>query len=292
MGADSGSAAGRLVDLVVQCDTDAANAARVELAAALARRHGAHLVGLHVVDVMATAALASAGAGDAAGLGMLVERMRADALDDAAKVEASFRAAMEKAGVPGEWRLVEDSAGPSFSVHARHADLVVLGQEDRDAPVQKGQDVLIEQVLFGAGRPVLLVPAHGRFAGTGSRVLVAWNGSREATRAVHDALPLIAGAEAVTLAVIDPDSATGQTGPEPGADIAAHLARHGFAVDIAVLASAGSDPVDVLLRTATERGADLLVMGGYGHARLREMILGGATRGMLRQMTLPVLMSH
>jgi len=292
MGTQSGPAAGRLVDLVVQCDTDAGNAARLDLAAALARGHGAHLVGLHVIDVMATASLASAGAGDAAGLGMLVERVRADALDDAAKVEASFRAAMDKAGVTGEWRLVEDSAGPSFSVHARHADLVVLGQEDRDAPLRQGQGVLIEQVLFGAGRPVLLVPVHGRFAGAGSRVLVAWNGSREATRALHDALPLIAGAEAVTLAVIDPDAATGQTGPEPGADIAAHLARHGFAVDIAVLASGGSDPVGVLLRTATERGADLLVMGGYGHTRLREMILGGVTRGMLRQMNLPVLMSH
>ncbi|MCC7283275.1 MAG: universal stress protein [Acetobacteraceae bacterium] len=292
MGAGTGQVASRLADLVVQCDTDPGNVARLDFAAALARRHGAHLVGLHVIDVMATAALASAGAGDAAGLGILVDRLRADALEDAAKVETAFRAAMERAGIAGEWRLVEDGASAAFTLHARHADLVLLGQEDVESPMQHRQDLLIEQLLFGAGRPVLLAPARGRFTTAGTRALIAWNGSREATRALHDALPLIAGAEAVTLAVIDPDIVGGRTGPQPGADIARHLARHGLAVDVAVLASGGEDEVDVLLRTATERGADLLVMGGYGHARLREMILGGVTRGMLRRMNLPVLMSH
>lgn len=291
MSAEQAGSAGRLVDLVVQCDAGPGNAARLATAAGIARAHGAHLVGLHVIDLLTTAAM-GAGAGDAAGLGMLIERMRADALEDAGAIEAAFRAAVQKAGVDGEWRLVEDGAGATLAMHARHADLVVLGQAGASTGLQPDQALIIEQVLFGAGRPVLLVPSIGGGVAPGRRVLIAWNASREATRAAHDALPLIAGADSVTLIVIDPDPSADETGPQPAADIARHLARHGLPVDVAVLASAGRDPVDVLLRTATERGADLLVMGGYGHARMREMILGGVTRGMLRRMTLPVLMSH
>lgn len=288
MGADSST--GRIVDLVVQCDAGAGNAGRVALAAALAKKHGAALAGLHVIDLLSATAMSAAAAGDAAGLGILMERMRADALDAAKGVEAAFRAALAREGIEGEWRLVEDGAAATFATHARHADLAVLGQAAEDG--QAGQDTVIEQVLFGAGGPVLLVPDSGSFKPPGGRVLVAWNASREAARAVRDALPLIGGAELVRLLAVDPEPSAEGTGPDPAADFAQHLARHGLKVEVSAVPSGGADPAQTLLRTAGEMGADLLVMGGYGHGPVREMILGGVTRSILKGMTLPVLMAH
>ena len=292
MGADSstGSSTGHIVDLVVQCDAGAGNAGRVALAASLAQRHGAQLAGLHVIDLLAATAMSAAAAGDAAGVGILMERMRADALEAAVGVEAAFRAAAGREGVAGEWRLVEDAAPATVRLHARHADLVVLGQTEPDGPA--GQDAIIEHVLFGSGGPVLMVPAKGSFKTPGRRVLVAWNASREAVRAARDALPLLGGAELVRLVAVDPEPSEDGTGPSPAADFARHLARHGLPVDVAAVPSAGADAADVLLRAANEMGADLLVMGGYGRGPLREMILGGVTSSILHHMTLPVLMAH
>jgi nucleotide-binding universal stress UspA family protein len=125
------------------------------------------------------------------------------------------------------------------------------------------------------------------------RVLVAWDGSHEAARAVHDALPLLVRAErGVSLVVVDPERLAGRTGDQPGADMAAHLARHGVRVEVATIPGAGLSVADVLLDRATDESADLIVMGGYGHARLREVVLGGTTRKILKQMTVPVLFSH
>lgn len=286
------SSTGRIVDILVQCDAGPGNAGRMGLAAGLARKHGAHLVGLHVIDLLSATAMSAAAGGDAAGLGILIEHLRADALAEAEGIERAFRASLEREGISGEWRLVEDGAGKTLTMHARHADLVVLGQDGVRAGMGADQDVVIEQVLFGAGRPLLLVPREGTFKVPGSRALIAWNASREATRAAHDALPLLGGAELVRLLAVDPEPSSEGTGPTPGADFARHLARYGLTVEATSVPSAGGDPVDVLLRRAAEMGADMVVLGGYGHTRLREMILGGMTRGILRRMTLPVLMSH
>jgi len=145
-------------------------------------------------------------------------------------------------------------------------------------------------LALGVGRPVLIVPRYGTFETVGERVLVAWNGSREATRAVHDALPLLKLASSVTVLSIDPEHDTGDR--IPGADIALHLARHGVAAEGMSTVGLDISVGDLLLSRAADLGADLIVMGAYGHSRVRELVLGGATRHILQHMTVPVLMSH
>jgi nucleotide-binding universal stress UspA family protein len=137
---------------------------------------------------------------------------------------------------------------------------------------------------------VLVVPRYGTFDTVGERVLVAWNGSREATRAVHDALPILKLATKVTVLSIDPERDTGDR--IPSADIALHLARHGVAAEGTSTVGLDISVGDLLLSRAADLGADLIVMGAYGHSRMRELVLGGATRHILQHMTVPVLMSH
>jgi nucleotide-binding universal stress UspA family protein len=152
--------------------------------------------------------------------------------------------------------------------------------------------VVVEQALFSSGRPVLVVPHSGRFEAVGRTVLIGWNASREAARAANDALPLIAGAESATVLVVNPSEAPGGDGAEPGAAIALHLARHGLRATAEHVVAPQVDDGEMLLNQAADLGADLLVVGAYGHSRLRELVLGGVTRTLLRQMTIPVMMSH
>jgi nucleotide-binding universal stress UspA family protein len=168
----------------------------------------------------------------------------------------------------------------------------VVGQEDPDGGGTPNAGALLEQALFSSGRPVLVVPFAGRFESLGRRVLIGWNASREAARAVNDALPLIAQAEIATVLAANPRRGLGGHGEEPGADIARHLARHGLKVEVQHVVAPEIAAGDILLNAAAESVADLLVVGAYGHSRLREMVLGGVTRTLLRQMTLPVLLSH
>jgi nucleotide-binding universal stress UspA family protein len=175
-------------------------------------------------------------------------------------------------------------------MQARYADLVVLGQaaaaEDNEGSLLPD---LPDYVLLNCGRPVLLVPRTGRFPTIGKRVMVAWNGSVEAAKAVTAALPLLRGAEQVTLTVLGNSADT--LGESPGADIALYLARHGVNVEVLRRPEA-ADPGKAILSLAADFNVDLLVMGAYGHSRFREMMLGGATRTILATATLPVLMAH
>lgn len=179
-----------------------------------------------------------------------------------------------------EWR--GRAAPREVSLHARYVDLAVLGQ-----PTPGAHDHVTD-TLMNVGRPLLVVPRFGRFPSVGRRVLVAWNGSREATRAVFDALPLLRQAELVTVMTFDsPDE-----GREAGADISLALARHGVTVEVVHSTLGGIDAGNALLSRAADLGADLLVMGAFGHSPLRERMLGGATRHILDHMTVPVLLSH
>lgn len=275
-------------DILVHLDGGAPSAGRLALAAGLARRHGAHLTGLFVVDVIPPTL---GGAEGGAALAGLIETMRADALATAAGIERAFAETLAREGIPGEWRLAEGATSELVALHGRYADLVVLGQADPQADESAGAAV-VSATLFGAGRPVLVVPHSGRFDAIGRRVLVGWNASREASRAVHDALPLLTGAELVTIAAVNPRRGLGAHGEEPGADIARHLARHGVAVQVEHSVAPEIGAGDILLNRAADLSADLLVVGAYGHSRLREMFLGGVTRTLLQQMTVPVLLSH
>ncbi|MEO3474022.1 universal stress protein [Roseomonas sp. CAU 1739] len=279
-----------LKDILVHLDTTPQSAGRLELAIDLARRHDAHLTALHVVDIgMPLIAMADGGGGVA--LAGLIDQMRESALADAARIEAAFRERMRREAMQGEWRQAEGMVAELVTLHARYADLVIVGQEDPDGP-STGTAGLAGDILFGAGRPVLAVPYAGSFTSTGRRVLVGWNASREAARAVNDALPLIAGADSAVVLAANPKGGIDGHGEEPGADIAIHLARHGVKVSVEHRLAPDVPDADLLLNHASDISADLIVIGAYGHSRLREFVLGGVTRTILKQMTVPVLMSH
>jgi nucleotide-binding universal stress UspA family protein len=276
-------------DILVHLDATPRAAARLDVAAQLAQRLQAHLTGLFVLDIPIPAFAGGEVAG-AAAVADLIEAMRADGLKDAARVEAAFRETLRREGLAGEWRLAEGMTAGQLALHGRYADLLVAGQSEPSEAV--AGNAAIEAALFQTGRPVLVVPRAGAVTSLGKRVLVGWNASREASRALHDALPLIAGAESVTVLTINAEPGADGHGEEPGADIARHLARHGLKVTVRRIVGAEIGAGDMLLNEAADLGADLLVMGGYGHSRFREFMLGGATRTLLGQMTVPVLMSH
>lgn len=271
-------------DILVHLDAGPRAAMRLDVAARLAARHGAHLTGLFVVDIPLPMVVDPAGGG--AALASLLEDLRSAALDDASKAQAAFRARCDRDGIPNEWRAEDGTTADKVTAAARSADLVVLGQPD--AAEEPGA-ALLDDAIFFSGRPVLVVPYAGSFSAIGHRVLVGWKPGREASRAVHDALPLLAGAELVTVLSVNPGG-----GPEdlPGAAICRHLARHGIAAEARGTEAAGLAEGDALLNAAADLGADLLVVGAYGHSRLREIVLGGVTRTLLDRMTVPVLFSH
>jgi nucleotide-binding universal stress UspA family protein len=274
-------------DILVHLDAAPAMPARLELAAALARQHGARLTGLAVIDI-ALPPIATPDGGGAA-VGPLLAAMRRDALAEAAGIRTRFEDAASRLGVAAEWRQTEGITAEQVARHGRTSDLLLLGQPDPEGDAPKALAVF-EAALFSSGRPLLMVPHAGRFTHVGRRALIAWNGRREAARAVHDALPLLAGAEHVVVltAGMEPPEADA----DPTAEMLRHLARHGLPVSAAREIGTDLEVADIILNRAAETGADLLVMGAYGHSRLREFVLGGATRSILRQMTLPVLMAH
>jgi nucleotide-binding universal stress UspA family protein len=195
-------------------------------------------------------------------------------------------------GLSAEWREIAEGPEADPAVHARYADMAILGQLDPDRVETELLRPRPEQIALASGRPVLVVPYAGRFADIGRRVVVAWNATREAARAIGDAMPLLVSAELVTVLTIDAREGPSDHGELPGADIALHLARHGVKAQIERTVSAGLPVGEVLLSRLADLGADLLVMGAYGHSRMREVLLGGATRSVLQTMTVPVLMSH
>jgi nucleotide-binding universal stress UspA family protein len=267
--------------ILVHVDDSARASERLELGFQLAADFDAHLVALFALDAARIPSYALAEAGPM--LQQIELRRRTEA---AAAAESKFRQAERRAQVNAEWRLSMGAALPAVTLSARYADLVIAAQpQPRDTLAME----LAGDFVLSAGRPVLFVPYAGRFASTCKRVLVAWNASREAARAVSDALPLLARADSVEVVAFRPRP--GDHGEVPGADIALFLARHG----VKATAARQSAEIDIgaqILSRAADTSADLIVMGGYGHSRLRELVLGGVTRTMLEAMTVPVLMSH
>ena len=265
------------------------------LALDLARRNDAHLTGLCPLELLLPSDLGFALAGypEVMALQAAVDQLQTKASEQAQGIEQKFREALRREGVSGDWRTADGPVAEAVAFNARHADLTLIGQPDPDHPPPPSARTLIADTLLTAGRPLLLIPYAGTFPTIGRTVLIAWTETREAARAAGDALGLIDPAAAITVLTISPP-APAATGTEvPGAEIAAHLARHGLKVSAAAtVRDATVSDADVLLSYAADLGADLLVMGGYGHSRVRELALGGVTRDVLRHMTLPVLISH
>jgi nucleotide-binding universal stress UspA family protein len=277
-------------DLVVVLDSAADTPGRITLAAALAERFAAHLIGLYPIP--GATLPGRAGYPDLTVLEPIYREWRERALQQADALYQGFEHAAQLHGLSTEWRAVAEGEESDPALHARYADLTILGQRDPDSDEMALIRPHPERVTLASGRPILVVPYAGHFAAIGKCVLVAWDASREAARAIADAMPLLAAAEAVTVLSVDPRPGPDGHGDLPGADIALHLARHDVKAQIERTVSAGVPVGELLLSRAADLGADLLVMGAYGHSRARELLLGGATRSILASMTIPVLMSH
>jgi nucleotide-binding universal stress UspA family protein len=191
-----------------------------------------------------------------------------------------------------EWRAAEHDVLSTMLRESREAGLIVAGQYDANGEEGPLATQVLEALLLESGRPVLVVPCDGQFKATGARVMVAWNGSREAARALHDALPLIGGA---TARILCAQTAAKEARPDatPVAHAVRVMERHGVTVEVEH-GPGGSDLTigELLLSRAADFDADLIVMGAYGHGRMRELVLGGVTRTLLSSMTVPVLFSH
>ena len=277
-----------LKDILVVVDDTPASAARLDLAAQLAARCDAHLTALYAfTDVAFPGYIESQFPQE------LRESRRQSRNDQTAHMAAAFNDAMRHHGMTdrSEWLVEEGDPTIAAAVRGRYADLVVVGQPDpgraRDQPVAQPA-----ALLFECGRPLLVVPYAGRFSSIGERVLVGWNGSREAARAVGDAMPLLGAAKRVVVMAANPKRGPNGLGDEPCADIARHLSRHGCRVEATHVVTDVVEPGDTVLNMAADESCDLLVMGAYGRSRFRELVLGGMTRFMLQHMTVPVLMSH
>jgi nucleotide-binding universal stress UspA family protein len=272
--------------ILVHLDSPPRSAEWLALAFGLAAQFEAHLVGLYAPGARRIPSYALAEAGLA--LRDLLEQRWAE---NTRQAEKQFRDAAARHGNAGaEWRASDADAAAAVCLSARYADLVVAAQpEPQDAAETR---FLAEELALSVGRPVLFVPYAGRFAAAGKRVLIAWDGGREAARAVSDALPFLERAEAVEVAVFDAERGRRDHGEQPGADIGLYLARHGVKVTVHRQSGAGFDVGAQILSRAADTGSDLIVMGAYGHSRVRELVLGGVTRSMLEAMTVPVLMSH
>ena len=256
---------------------DAGRPARQAAALRLAAEHGAAVLGA------APLAPPTASYGEVPVAVELLQAQRQQAQAQAETMGREFKSAAEAAGLAADWLAEEGDAADVLARFAASADLLVLSQEEPGAGAG-----IADELALRAAPPILFLPYAGAWDEIGRRVLVAWNGSREAARAMRDALPLLARAESVTLVAADMPPAR-----EAELDRArAFLERHGVAATTRKLPGTDVQAGDVLLNAIADEGADLLVMGAYGHSRLRELVLGGATRHVLRHMTAPVLMSH
>lgn len=205
---------------------------------------------------------------------------------------ARFEAAAKRSLLSVEPRMVtesEDGPPSMFSRMARRFDLSVVRQSDDDK--WTNNDVLIEATLFDSGRPLLVVPYIQKDGLKLDRIVCCWDGSRAATRAINDALPFLKKAQAVELFIVTNEK-TSDEREIRGVDIGNHLARHGIKVEVETEPAADIDVANAILSHVADCSANMIVMGGYGHSRLREFVLGGATRGILSTMTVPVFMSH
>jgi nucleotide-binding universal stress UspA family protein len=273
-------------DIVVNLSVAEGSSFAGDYAVSVAAAFGAHVTGIAfaydpIVPVAATGYIPPE----------VIETQQHDSDEAAKSAMARFSAAADRAGIAAEPTTLAASfagAGEHFGQIARRFDLAIVGQPEPD----KGavEELIAESVLFEAGRPVIIVPYIQKAPLKLDRVMACWDGSRPAARAIADAMPLLERAGLVEVVIVSNER--GKRDEIPGADMGQHLARHGLKVDIKRISEGSIDVADALLSHAADFSADLIVMGGYGHSRLREFVLGGVTHSILKSMTAPVLMSH
>jgi len=298
-----------LKDILVCLDPTEAGERRLRLAAAIAREHQAHLSAAYLLSETIPGAPPYEGVGIPAPTGAaevaqgsvvagvplpgappIIPSATSPGAELADIVEQRFRAEVQPHGIDGDWHLFGSGDSEELIALSRTMDLVIFGQAASDyrLPTGFGPD----DIVMATGRPMLLVPFAGEFGSVMRRVLIAWDGTREASRALHDALPLIARAETVWVMTVRARNANSdERGPSLDRVIR-HLDRHGIAATTEESIGGDVPTADLLLSRASDMGADLLVAGAYHHSQLREAIIGGVSRDLLDRMTVPVLMSH
>ena len=272
-------------DILVNLATGIADDATIAYAISLAQTFDAHVAGVAFVnDVIPPAMLA----GEVPPT--WIEELHAEAQTAAQAAVEKFEAAVERAGISAQAACMPaglTDPAELFGRMARRFDLSVVRQAEPGKATPA--PLIIEAALFETGRPVLVVPYIQKGGVRLERAMVCWDGSRSAARAAGDALPFLERAKTVEVVMVTEHSKSDEA---PGADIAQHLARHGLAVELKTIVAPNAKTADVLLSHAADAAADLLVLGGYGHSRLHEFVLGGVTRSILETMTVPTLMSH
>ena len=275
-------------NLLIHLDHSSGCQNRLQTAFDLARNFGAHITGLCVVaDYIVPSYVEAQVSVD------VIAEVTEKAIARAHATLAEYQKLAEEAGVSMDAHVLEGQLIPILREHSKYADLLVLGQDQPD-DIDNASYGLADALLFEGGCACLVVPHSGNLAGLGQRVLLTWNASRESARALREALPLLARAETVVMLTSEPDDGNfGLARGHPHAEELSHfLESHG----IAAISSGISDPdisaTDAIIGQTAKMNADLIVMGGYGHARLREIILGGVTRDLLKQTTVPLLLAH
>ncbi|GAB1716799.1 MAG: UspA [Nitrobacter sp.] len=274
-------------DIVLHLERDQSGDIVRDFAASTAEMFGAHLAGVsfafaaniprYIVPNFPAGVLADLFAESEAAARAAIDR---------------FEVAMKRRGLSAEPRLVlQTEFGPprTFSEMARCFDLSIIMQSDEYSGIDNSS--LIEATLFDSGRPLMIVPHIEQDGLRLDRVVCCWDGSRAAVRAINDALPLLRKANAVELFIVENEK-TANEKVIGGIEIGRHLARHDIEIDVRRTPAADIDVPNIILSHVADCSASLLVMGGYGHSRLREFVLGGATLGILSAMTVPVFMSH
>lgn len=272
--------------LLAHFDSTARAAQRLEVAARLADTFDAHLAAVYSImsPLYSEPFVADGGAFVAQELLRFQEHKDAEA-------RAAFDRLQPGLGRACEWRAESGDPATVVCEHGRYADLIVIGQYDDDAQNDTTPD-FIARVIMGSGRPVLVVPYAGEIRTLGERPMIAWNASREAARAVSSAMPLLRLGKDVQVTTFNARAGRGGHGDLPGADIATFLARHGVHANVSGSTSKEVDIGNQILSRADDFQSDLIVMGGYGHSRAYEFVMGGATRTILESMTVPVLFAH
>ena len=275
-------------NLLLHLDHSSGCKNRLELAFALAKKYDALITGLFVVpDYVVPSYVEAQISVD------LITDVTEKALARAGDTLAEYRKLADDAGVRMDAHVLEGQVIPILREHSKYSDLLILGQDNPDDPDNASYG-LADALLFEGACACIMVPHSGKLATPGKRVLLTWNASRESARALREALPILAAAEDVVVLSSEPDDADTEIARgHPHADELAHfLESHGIKSISSGIADLDISTSDAILGQAAEMNADLIVMGAYGHARLREIILGGVTRDLLKQSTVPLFLAH
>lgn len=274
-------------DLVVFVEEEEGRYNRLKFAVSIAEMWKAHVIATFVASRLELSPHRSFARGE--GLRTMIENHKADVEREEAETRAFFEKLVKNRPVTSEWRFSSNEAGESLMLHARHAALAIVGPSSRViGPITTLS--LSEDIIFASGRPTLMLPTDWPAERLPRRIVVGWNGGREATRAIAAAMPFLMAAEAVYLVVVPESKVRNLFGEDPGIDMSRHLARHG--VPVVLEQCEGERARQALLERVAYHDADMLVMGAYSTPKISEYIFGSVTRTLLEQAEIPLFLSR